>query len=212
MRRALLAILICVGVPFSVLAQEASRGNKSDSPGGTWGLKAGVGVASVKWTVGPIDASDTAFAPSASFFYKITDNVDVNLSGFYFSAKDDVSRGTAKADVTRLAVGARYWPIPDSGINPYLGCGIGYYLLDGEMNHVYCACHGTTATGKLTIDDAAGAYLEGGIAWKVANNFFINTDLSYDFLLSSSDATIGPENPDFDIHAIAVNLGITWMF
>lgn len=212
MKRVLFAALLFVGISFSVMAQEVSRGNESVSLVGPWGLKVGIGAARANWSVGPIDAADTVFAPSASLFYKVTDNFDVNLSGFYINAKDDVSRGTAKADMTRLAMGAKYWPLGGVRIAPYLGCGIGYYLLGGEMDHVYCACHGETATGKLTVDDAAGAYLEGGVAWQVAGNFFINTDLSYDFLLSSTGASIGIENPDFNIHALSVNLGITWMF
>jgi outer membrane protein W len=212
MKRVLWTVLFLIGVSFSVTAQEASRGNLKSAPPAPWGLKLGVGAAGVKWTVGPIDASATAFAPSASLFYKVADNFDVNLSGLYFSAKDDVSRGTAKADVTRLAAGVRYWPAGDAHMNPYLGCGIGYYLLNGEMDHVYCSCHGTTATGKLTIDNGPGGYLEGGVAWKIADSCFINTDVSYDLLLSSSNASIGPETPDFDIHAVSVNMGVSWMF
>ena len=112
--------------------------------------------------------------------------------------------------MTRFAVGLRYWPGVGSRINPYLGGGIGYYFLDGNMENV--AIEGTPVTGSLDVDTAPGAYVEGGVALQITDNFFFNVDLAYDLLLSSSDASIQGEELDFDIAAFTINLGVTMMF
>ena len=183
-----------------------------DFLGGTWGLKLGIGWSKANWNVGQIDGSESTFVPSASLFYKPTDHLDVNLSGLFLNAEDEAGDGTTKAEMTRLAVGVRYWPVGDSRINPHLGCGIGYYLLGGETENADIAGDGQVASGTLELDDVPGAYLEGGIAWQITDNIFINTDLSYDLLLSSPSASIGGEETDFDIDALSVNLGATFIF
>ena len=180
--------------------------------GGTWGLKLAAGWSKVNWSVGPIDGSDSLFVPSGSLFYRPIDNLDINLSALFLHAKDDVGDGTIKADMTRVALGVRFWPLGDSRVTPYVGAGIGYYFLGGKMDNAYCNCNKEIVTGKLDVDDVPGAYLEGGVAWQITDNFFVNTDLAYDLLLSSPTASIGPEEGDFDIKALSVNLGITFMF
>jgi len=234
MKRVLLAGLIGIGLSLSATGQEYGRGNLSpatqspdsgmgraalpssahgsDFLGGTWGVKLGVGWAKANWSVGPIDGSETLFVPSGSLFYRATDSLDINLSGLFLNAEDEVGDGTTKAEMTRLALGIRFWPVGGSRVTPYVGCGIGYYLLGGEMDNVYCPCNNQTVTGTLEVDDVPGAYLEGGVAWQITDNFFINTDLTYDLLLSSPSASIGGEEADFDIDALSFNLGVTFMF
>lgn len=183
-----------------------------DILGGTLGLKLGIGWAKANWSVGQIDGSESTFVPSASLFYKPTDHLDVNLSGLFLNAEDEAGAGSTKAEMTRLAVGVRYWPVGDSRINPYLGCGIGYYLLGSETVNADISGNGQVASGMLELDDVPGAFLEGGIAWQITDNVFINTDLTYDLLLSTSSASIGGEEFDFDIDALSVNLGATFIF
>lgn len=180
--------------------------------GGTWGLKLAVGWAKAKWSVGPIDGSDTLFVPSGSIFYRATDNLDINVSALFLHAEDKVGNGKTKAEMTRITLGTRFWPIGECRVTPYVGGGIGYYLLGGKMNNAYCSCNKQIVTGTLDVDDALGAYLEGGVAWQITDNFFINADLSYDLLLSSPTASIGSEKADFDIDLLALNLGVTFMY
>ena len=234
MKRVLLVMLVGIGLSLSATGQEYGRGSlgsSSSSPeagmgraelppatlggtflGGTLGIKLAIGWAKADWSVGPIDGSDTLFVPSGSIFYKATDNIDINLSALFLRAEDDVGEGTTKADMTRLALGIRFWPLGDSRVTPYVGAGIGYYFLGGKMDHAYCNCNQKIVTGKLDVDDVPGAYLEGGVAWQITDNFFINTDLAYDLLLNSPTASIGDEEADFDIKALSVNLGITFVF
>jgi len=64
----------------------------------------------------------------------------------------------------------------------------------------------------VSVKDAPGAFLEGGAAFQVSDTFFINADLTYDFLLGSADATINGDDENFDVKSLSFNLGVTWMF
>ena len=234
MKRVLLVMLIGIGLSLSASGDEYGRGSlgsASRSPesgmgraelptstlgsgflGGTWGLKLAVGWAKADWSVGPIDGSDSLLVPSGSIFYRPIDNLDVNLSTLFLRAEDKVGGGKTKAEMTRLALGVRFWPIKDCLVTPYVGAGIGYYFLGGKMEHAYCSCLNQPANGKLDVDNVPGAYLEGGVAWRITDNFFINTDLAYDLLFSSPTASIDDAEGKFKISALSVNLGITFMF
>lgn len=169
---------------------------------GTWGVKPSLGWGYVHWSVGSADGSEFCLVPQASFFYKATDYLDINLSALYASAEDtDSQLGKTKADLTRLALGARYWINTRTRLTPYLGGGLGYYLLSGSTKGV-----------DDDVKNAPGAFLEGGTAFQVTDNFFVNLDLTYDFLLGSADATINGKDEKFNVQALALNLGVTWMF
>lgn len=180
-------------------------------PGGTWGLKLGAGWSQVDWSLGPLDGAAKSLAPTASLFYKTTDSLDVNFSCLFLDAEDETGDGTTKLQMTRLAVGVRYWPIGDSRITPYLGCGIGYYLLGGDMENIYCPCSGQTASGDLDVDDVPGAYLQGGVAWQLSDNLFLNTEIAYDLLLTSPSVSISGETADLTLGAFSIGLSLTVM-
>ena len=180
--------------------------------GGVWGVKAGLGWALVDWDLGPASGSEGVFAPQITVFYKATDNLDVNLSAAFFSAQDeDAQLGDTEADMTRLALGIRYWFNTGTRITPYVGGGLGYYLLDGTTDNTR-ENGAVVAATSISMDDMPGAFLEGGVAFQVSDNVFINTEITYDFLLGSADAEINGDNEDFDISALAIGLGVTWMF
>jgi len=185
---------------------------ESGTPGGTWGLKLGMGWAHVKWSVGSVDGSEAVFVPQGSLFYKATDNLDVNLSVMFLSAKEkDSELGDTKADMTRLALGARYWFQNSSLVTPYVGGGIGYYLLGGEAAKIMV--NGVAQPANVgSVKDNPGAFLEGGVAFHITDNFYLNADLTYDFLLGSSDVKINGESEKFDVKSLSVNLGVMWMF
>ncbi len=228
-----LAGILGIGISWMAMGQEMGRGSLnseaaapnsgtgrgtlvsssqgSDFLGGTWGLKLGVGWAKAKWSVGQIDGSEIAFVPSGSIFYKPTDNLDINLSAMYVNAEDKVDYVDdvkTKADMTRIACGIRYWPLNNFRILPYVGCGIGYYLLDGKID-----VNGSSGSVKLDVDNAPGAYFESGVAWKLADNICINTELSYDFLLSSPSVSLAEDEveEDFKINTLGVTLGLIVM-
>lgn len=184
------------------------------SLGGTWGLKPSLGWANVNWDIGSASGSESVFAPQLSLFYKATDNLDMNFSTLFISAEDsDGDLGKNEADLTRLALGIRYWFNTQTRITPYFGGGLGYYLLDGKTDKT--REDGQVAPVTVTavdVKDAPGAFLEGGVAFQVTDNFFVNLDLTYDFLLGSADATINGKDDKFKVQALALNLGVTWMF
>lgn len=186
---------------------------ETGTPGGTWGLKLGLGWAHVKWNVGSADGSESVFAPQGSLFYKATDNLDVNLSAMFLSAKDqDSVLGDTKAGMTRLALGARYWFQNSSRVTPYLGGGIGYYLLSGGADKTRDATGAAIPANVGSMKDTPGAFLEGGLAFHITDNFYLNADLTYDFLLGSSDVKINGNNESFDVKSFSVNLGVMWTF
>lgn len=180
--------------------------------GGTWGAKLGLGWARVDWDLGPADGSESLFAPQVSLFYKTTDNFDLNVSALFLSADDtDGALGATEADMTRLALGARYWVDTQSRrIIPYFGGGFGYYLLDGKTNNT--REDGVVVPATVSVEDAPGAFFEAGATFQVGDAFFVNADITYDFLIGSADATINDKDEDLDVTALSFNLGVTWMF
>ncbi len=183
------------------------------SPGGSWGLKLGLGWASVDWDLGPAGGSESLFAPQLSLFYKTTDNLDVNFSTTFLSAKDkDDELGVTKADMARLAVGVRYWFHTPARVIPYVGGGLGYYLLDGTTEMTRDDDGEAVRAAGVSVKDAPGAFLEAGVAFLIGDGFSIHTDLTYDLLLGSADAEINGEAESFDVKSLAINLGVTWTF
>lgn len=236
MKHVLIVVLLGV-VSLTASAQEHGRGSLTSGSGrsaglgraelppaqydgfaleGSWGVKVSLGWANVDWDLGPADGSESLFAPQASLFYKATDNIDVNFSALFLSAKDtDKELGATEADMTRLALGVRYWVATQSRVTPYFGGGLGYYILDADTDSVpnTCPlCPDPTRSATVSVEDAPGAFLEGGAAFQVGDALFINADLTYDFLLGSADATINGADEDLDVKALSFNLGVTWMF
>ncbi len=170
--------------------------------GGTWGVKPHLGWAFVDWDVGEASGSDWVVLPQLSIFYKTTDNLDVNLSAMYAAGEDrDDDLGDTEAEMARLALGIRYWFNTGKRFTPYLGAGVGYYLVDGDL-----------AAADVSVDNGPGGFLEGGVAFQVADNFYLNTEVTYDFLLGSPDARLDGRNEDFGVSVLSIGLGAAWMF
>lgn len=183
-----------------------------DFGSGTMGLKANLGWAFTDWDVGPASGSHGAFVPQASIFYKTTDHLDMNLSVMYVSAEDsDGELGDNEAEMARLALGLRYWFDMHSRFAPYLGGGVGYYIVDGSTENTRKSGQ-VVVVNNMSVDNAPGGFLEGGVAFQVVDYVFINADMTYDFLLGSADAEINGEDEDFGMRSLALNLGVTWMF
>ncbi len=223
-----LASAVLATVIFTVDAQEYGRGALSSekglgraalpeakydgySLGGTWGAKLSLGWANVDWDLGPASGSESIFAPQVSLFYKATDALDVNFSAVALSAEDDDNDlGVTEAEMTRLALGLRYWIDTGTRITPYIGGGLGVCLMDGDTDNTLE--DGVVVPAEVSVEDAPGLYLEGGVAFLVSDGFFVHADLTYDTLLGSADAEINGESEDFDVESLSVNLGVTFMF
>ena len=201
-----------VGLGRSGLSPAQSNGF---ALGGTWGTKVSVGWVSADWDVGDASGSESLFAPQASVFYKTTDSLDVNFSALFFSADDaDDDLGANSAEMTRLAIGVRYWMNMRGRVTPYLGGGLGYYLLDGQTARTYensANMSNPVNVASISTKDAPGAFVEAGVAFQISDSLFINADLTHDFLLGGADATINGVNEDFDVKALSLNLGVTFM-
>ena len=198
----------------SGLGRASLPGARNDSGwgGGVWGVKAGLGWALVDWALGPVSGSDGIFAPQASLFYKTADWLDVNVSAAFFSAQDeDGQLGESNADMTRLALGLRYWFNTKTRVTPFAGAGIGYYLLAGETD--LTRDDGIPAEVRsLSLDNWPGAFLEGGVAFQVADNVSLHAEITGDFLLGPADAEINGKSEEFKMTAVAFNLGVVWVF
>ena len=180
--------------------------------GGTWGVKAGLGWASLDWELGAAEGSENQCVPQGSVFYKATDNLDFNLSAMFVSGEDeDDELGDTDADLARLALGVRYWFDTQSRFVPYLGAGIGYYIVDGSTDNTREDGVVVPASG-ISVDNCPGAFVEGGVAYQIADNFFVTAEATYDFLLGSADAKINGEDEDFKVSSLAIGLGVAFMF
>lgn len=229
--RILFVVVLVMSVVVSANAQELGRGkldagrNTSGlgrstlpeahydgfSASGAWGLKLGLGWANADWDLGPASGSENLFAPQISLFYKTTESLDVNFSTTFLSAEDkDVQLGRTEADVVRLALGVRYWVNTQTRTTPFVGAGIGYYLLDGMTENT--REDGVVVPAEVSVKDAPGAFIEGGAAFQISDNFFLTTDLTYDFLLGSADAQINGDDSSFDLTSFAINVGMMWTF
>ena len=224
------AIAVLMSMAVGAGAQEYGRGSLSSGGdglgqapltegrydgfvgGGAWGVKAGLGLSFVNWDIGSASGSDDVFVPQVSFFYKTTDHLDVNVSALFLSADgSDGELGDNEVEMARLALGLRYWFNTRTRIVPYVGAGLGYYLVDGSTDRT--RQNGSVVEANdISVDNAPGGFVEGGVAFQVADDFFINAEMSYDFLLGSADAEINGGGEDFDVSALMVGLGFTWMF
>ncbi|MFC1452110.1 outer membrane beta-barrel protein [Verrucomicrobiota bacterium] len=193
---------------------------------GSWGVRLSLGWADIRWDMGPTEGSERRFLPQASVFYMATDELDVNLSLLVASAEDDdFMLGSTEAEITRIGVGARYWAkqVRIARISPYFGGGLGYFLLDADVDRV--PDDRGDAGGRrepdegaefvpasVSVDDSLGLYLLGGVAFLLADDFYINLDLTYDLLLGDADAEINGESEDFSSEVLSFNVGITWTY
>lgn len=179
--------------------------------GGSAGVTLSLGWVKVDWDLGPADGSESLFAPQASIFFKATEQFDVNLSLFVVSADDrDDALGRTEADLTRLAVGSRYWVNTRTRAVPYFGAGIGYYFLDGKTEKT--REDDVVVSASSSVKDRPGAFLEGGVAFQISDQLMMTAGMSYDFLLGSAKATINGKGESFDVSAFAINLGLAWIF
>lgn len=233
MRRSLIVALL-IAVVVSTHAQELGRGSltveggrraglgRAALPpaqsngfrfGGTHGFELGLGLASVDWDIGPASGSQAVFAPQATWFYKTTDNVDLNISALFVSAEDeDEPFGDNEADLTRIGVGVRYWIDRGSRLVPYVGIGLGYYLTDCSTVRTLDSQGQIVDADVGDVDDVPGVFLEGGAAYEIADNFYITGEIAYDLLLGDAEVSINGSDEDFDISALSLNLGVAWMF
>lgn len=228
------AVVLVMGVAVSAYSQEYGRGaltvesTKSAGLGraalpaathdgyrtaGAWGVRLGVGWANADWDLGSASGSDSVLAPQAAWFFKTTDQLDVSLSTLFVSAEDKDSRlGATEADMARIALGLRLWIDTGSRFTPYLGGGLGYYLLEGEIESALDEDGNPVAVEDSSVEDAPGAYMEGGAAFQVSDSFYVTADLAYDFLVGNADAKINGVNQDFEMKSISANLCAAWMF
>ena len=230
--RIVLAGAVLVAVVLSASAQEHGRGalnieggtsglGRTALPkptedlffgGGNWGMKAGLGWALANWKLGDAEGSNGAFAPQASLFYKATDNLDVNISTLFFTAEDsDGEFGDNEADMVRFALGLRWWFDLGNRIVPYLGAGLGYYFVDGSTDNVRVD-GAVVPAANIAVDNAPGAFLEAGVAFQMADAFFVNAEVNYDSLLGAADAEINGRSEDFNLSAFTIGLSVTCMF
>ena len=194
------------------LAPLPAAGNDSGWGGDAWGVKAGLGWALMDWELGSVSGSESVPAPQVSLFYKTTDFLDVNVSAAYFSGQDeDGQTGETGADMTRLALGLRGWFNTKTRVTPYAGAGVGYYLLNGETD-LTRTDEAVEPARDVSVDNWPGAYLEGGVAFQMADSFSLNVEITGDFSLGSADAEINGEKVHFSARALAFNLGAAWIF
>ncbi len=182
---------------------------------GTLGVRAGVGWGRLAWDIGPADGSANVAIPEATCFYMFSDNADVHLSvaGCSGDDQDNVLGGT-EATAVGVSVGSRYL-IRQAGFQqcvPYVGGDISYFVLDADLDNTLDAAQAPVPVGSVDVDNWIGIGIEAGMALLLADEFYLNLDVSYRTPLGDADAEIDGSSADFSMNIIAVSLGLTLAF
>lgn len=164
---------------------------------GTLAPDFGIGWTPMHWQIGDEKGSDAAWAPEVGLAYFVNDGLEVRLAGKYVSGEDTAT----EASLGRLNLGARYWIATKSAIMPYVGASLGYYHPDVDW------------TGHaVSVDDSIGMNLEGGVAFRLADNFALTLGVSYDRLLADAGATVDGNDTDVEMDAVSLNFGAVLLF
>ena len=126
------------------------------------------------------------------------------LRGTYFSdvtADIDPERRDFEISAIPLEAGLNYHFVEDQRLNPYVGGGAGYYLLD---------------TTRGDINDEVGWYAVAGIDIPTNAGIGINVEGIYRGIEATVD-NVGPgtdvrDNVDLNLDGFGVNAGLVWKF
>lgn len=170
---------------------------------GDWGARASLGWGFMDWSVGKLEGSESMLIPQASVFFKVAESFDLNASVMYASGsgKNEES-GATSASMIRLAVGAEYWVPTGARITPFVGAGVGYYIVDGDA----------AAATVTDVKSRPGAFVEGGAAFAVTDTLHLGASVTYDFLIGSAEATINGASDTLDVKVLSINIGVIAAF
>lgn len=103
--------------------------------------------------------------------------------------------------VVPVLLTARFFPMePASGVDPYVGLGIGYFnnSFDADTNP------------KLKIDDTVGLHLNAGADVRVTTAVAFSVDLRYH--IAEADATFGAVSDEVNLNGLVVSGGVKYFF
>jgi opacity protein-like surface antigen len=128
----------------------------------------------------------------------------LELRGSYFSdvtADTEPERRDFEISAIPLEAGLKWDFAEEERVNPYVGGGIGYYLLD---------------TSRGDIDDEVGWYAVGGVDIATQAGFGINLEAIYRGIEATVD-NVGGDNDirddvGLDLDGLGLNAGLVWKF
>ena len=139
------------------------------------------------------DEADTAAGVGAVVGFNFASRITLEFRGTYFEDfTADEFATTFDVSVIPIDAGIHFDILPDKTVNPYVGGGVTYYLLDTDLGE---------------IDDEAGYYVEAGLDFGGENiRFFVEA------LYRQAEGTVesGGTDADIDFTGITGNAGVIW--
>jgi len=177
--------------------------------GGTWGTSITLCYADIDWDLGDSSGSESVWCPELSIFYMTAQNFDVRLGLKYAGGEDESSTyGALEAEMLRIVLGSRYWIPTPTRLVPYVGAGLGLYMLDGDQELA------DNCPAEASVDDGPvpGINLHAGCGYLVSDQFLLTTELSYDTVMSDADAQVHGENEDLSVSVFSFGIGLVYTF
>ena len=158
---------------------------------GATGLELDLAWNTVDWDVGSTSYDDNVWTPQISFYYGVSDSMDVRLSAKILSLKDEAS----DMDAIRVGIGIRGWLSAETDITPYIGLLVNYYSLDSD-----------------SIGDMEGTFGlsgEAGIAYLASDTLLIRAGIHGETFLDDAEGNVNGSDMDVSLTAVGVSIGIT---
>lgn len=114
--------------------------------------------------------------------------LELEFHGTYY---DDFEEDVVEVSAIPIDGGLRFNFLADRKVNPFIGAGVTYYLMDAN---------------EFEIDDEFGYYAQAGLEFGGNTKFF--AEAMWRILEATADDGITDEEVDFD--GFGVNLGVNW--
>ena len=221
MRRRLIVpsvALLVASLPFAAGSAELGRHDMAGArtaPGveksyqagfmeGGAGMEFGLNWNSVSWDVGR-SYSDQVWAPQASFFYGVSDMVDIRATVKVLSMSDekedqdqDGQPEKSGVDVVRLGVGSKVWFNTGTDFFPFAGVALNYYLLNTD--------EGSGEEGMF------GLSAEAGVAYMLNEWVSVQIGLQGETSVMDGNVEIKGESEDVSLNALGLGLALNVIF
>lgn len=147
----------------------------------------------------PSDA-DSEIGFGAKLNVLLSPTVALEIRGSYFEFEESTGGTSATLEVIPIEAALLYMFAGDDVIRPYVGGGVGYYLLDLEWS---------SPAGSMNpdVDDEVGFFAVGGAAFKISDRFSLFAEAKYIWLEMDTIEGMAATGDD-DLSGFGANVGL----